>query len=150
MSVYVDSSVLVALYLPERHSEAAHGAVRALPQVPFTRLHELEMENAFALLVGRGAITAAEYEAVSAQWREDLEAQRLAPMPVDWDATLVKACELSSRHSKRTLARSLDVLHVAAAHVLGARTLVSADERQLAIAKASGLRIRDIRIASRA
>ena len=36
---------------------------------------------------------------------------------------------------------SLDVLHVASAQVLGCRRFVSYDERQLALAKAAGLRV---------
>ena len=57
MTTYVDSSVLVAVYVPERFSNAARQTVRAVPQVPFTQLHELEVPNAFELLVGRGSIT---------------------------------------------------------------------------------------------
>ncbi len=53
MTTYIDSSVLVAVYVPERFSKAARKAVRDVPQVPFTQLHELEVPNAFELLVGR-------------------------------------------------------------------------------------------------
>jgi len=42
-------------------------------------------------------------------------------------------------------ARSLDVLHVAAAHIARCDTFVSADDRQLAVAKASRLSILDIK-----
>jgi predicted nucleic acid-binding protein len=147
MTAYVDSSVLVALYVPERFSAAARKAVEALSQVPFTHLHELEVGNAIALLAGRSALDAAERDAVLGQVREDLEAQRLLQTHLDWDATFAKACEVSTRYSARSLARSLDVLHVAAAHVLGTRTLISADDRQLAVAKASGLRVVDIKTA---
>ena len=57
MTTYIDSSVLVAVYVPERFSTAARRAVRGAPQVPFTQLHELEISNAFELLVGRGLIS---------------------------------------------------------------------------------------------
>jgi predicted nucleic acid-binding protein len=56
VTTYVDSSVLVAVYVPERFSKAARQALRGAPQVPFTQLHELEIPNAFELLVGRGLI----------------------------------------------------------------------------------------------
>jgi hypothetical protein len=45
----------------------------------------------------------------------------------------------------KTLARTLDVLHVAALIEIGCEALVSGDERQTALAKAEGLRALDIR-----
>ena len=54
MTTYIDSSVLVSVYVPERFSNAARRTVRAVPQVPFTQLHDLEVASAFELLVGRG------------------------------------------------------------------------------------------------
>ena len=52
VTTYVDSSALVSVYVPERFSKAARGVLRAVPQVPFTQLRELEVPNAFELLVG--------------------------------------------------------------------------------------------------
>ena len=60
------------------------------------------------------------------------------------DAIVVYAVELSRARATRFLARSLDVMHVAAAQLLGCRTFVSADDRQLAVTRAAGLRPRDI------
>jgi hypothetical protein len=56
-----------------------------------------------------------------------------------------QAGDLSKLHSAKHLARSLDLLHVAAAHIATCTTFVSADDRQLAVAKASGLRTVDIK-----
>ena len=60
MKTYVDSSALVAIYVPERFSAAARRAVRGAAQVPFTQVHRLEVFNAFEMLVGRGTITRGE------------------------------------------------------------------------------------------
>jgi predicted nucleic acid-binding protein len=95
VTTYIDSSALVAVYVPERHSAAAHKTLRKLPQVPYTLLHELEVANAFALLLGRKSITAVEYRAILAQVRDDVEAQRLMPTALDWPQTFAGACELS-------------------------------------------------------
>jgi predicted nucleic acid-binding protein len=149
MTTYVDSSALVALYVPERFSNAARNAVRAAPQVPFTHLHELEVGNAFALLVGRGAITSTEHDAVRRQLREDVEGQRLLPTQIDWDEVFTKAAEFSTTYTARLFTRSLDLLHVAAAHLLDTRSFVSADDRQLAVAKATGLKTIDIKVERR-
>jgi predicted nucleic acid-binding protein len=149
MTTYVDSSALVALYVPERFSNAARTVVRETPQVPFTRLHELEVANAFALLAGRGAITRTEHDAVRGQLGEDVAAQRLLPTQVEWDDVFAKAAEFSAAYTAQLFTRSLDLLHVAAAHLLETRSFVSADDRQLAVAKASGLRTIDIKVERR-
>lgn len=145
MTTYIDSSVLVAVYVPERYSAAARNTLRKLPQVPYTMLHELEVANAFALLLGRKSITAVEHRAVRTQVRDDVEAQRLMPTALDWPETFAVACELSESYTPTHLTRSLDLLHVAAARALGCTVFVSADDRQLAAAKATGLKAIDIK-----
>ena len=145
MTTYVDSSALVPVYVPERFSATARRALRGAPQVPFTALHELEVPNAFALLVGRGLINDDEYRAIRVHLREDIEAQRLVPVALDWERVFASACELSETHSATRLSQSLDLLHLAAARAANCRVFVSADDRQLAVAKASGLRVVDIK-----
>jgi predicted nucleic acid-binding protein len=142
---YVDSSALVAVYVPERFSRAARRVVRGAGQVPFTVFHELEVGNSFELLVGRGLITRDESRAVQGQLREDLESQRLVAVSLDLERVFAEAIELSRLHTARLLARSLDLLHVAAAHVALCAEFVSADDRQLAVAKISGLEAVDIK-----
>ena len=145
MTTYVDSSALVAIYVPERFSKTARRVVHDTPQLPFTSFHELEVPNAFAMLLGRGLITGAEHRVIHAQLQEDLESLRLTRLPLDWDRVFAKACELSLAHTAKLLTRSLDLLHVAAAHTAACRSFVSADDRQLAVAKAAGLTVIDIK-----
>ncbi len=145
MTTYIDSSVLVAVYVPERFSASARRTLSHVPQVPYTLLHELEVANAFALLLGRRSITVAEHRAIGAQVRDDVEAQRLVPTAVDWPQTFAGACELSQSCTPTLLTRSLDLLHVAAAGAIGCKVFVSADDRQLAAAKAAGLKAVDIK-----
>lgn len=145
MTTYVDSSALVAVYVPERFSKAARRALRAVPQVPFTQLHELEVTNAFELLMGRGLISGEEHRDIHSQLREDIDSQRLARVSVDLEQVFRNAGEFSRAYSAKSLTRSLDLLHVAAAHVGVCTVFVSADDRQLAVAKATGLKIVDIK-----
>ena len=145
MTTYVDPSVLVAVYVPERFSKAARQIVRAVPQIPFTQIHELEVRNAFELLVGRNLITREECWAIQAQLDSDLESQRLARVPLDLDGVFTSASDLSRTYTSRYLTRSLDLLHVAAAQTIMCATFVSADDRQLAAAKATGLKVVDIK-----
>ena len=60
------------------------------------------------------------------------KAQRLYP----------KAIELAERHSATLGTRSLDLMHVAAALILGADLFLSFDERQRKAAEAEGLTVR--------
>lgn len=145
MTTYVDSSALVPVYVPEKFSKVARMAVRTALQVPFTTLHQLEVPNAFELLVGRGLITRAECRAIQTHLRDDLESQRLMPLPLDLELVFMAASELSRLYTAKFLARSLDLLHVAAARATQCATFVSADDRQLAVAKAIGLEVVDIK-----
>lgn len=145
MTTYIDSSALVAVYVPEQFSAAARARVSASQQVPFTELHRLEVTNAFGLLLGRGLLTEAEHGAVLAQLQDDVTARRLNAVAPDWADVFRSAGDLSGRHTPRVLTRSLDVLHVALAKVLACRTFVSADDRQLALARLAGLRAIDIK-----
>ena len=145
MTTYADSSALIPLYVNERFSESAESVLRRGGQIPFTALHQLEVPNAFERLVGRDLMTRAECDAVQRQLRDDLGSQRLILISIDLDDVFNKAAELSRRYAAKHLARSLDLLHVAAAHATNCTRFVSADDRQLAVAKASGLKIVDIK-----
>jgi predicted nucleic acid-binding protein len=118
-------------------------------QIPFTVIHRLEVTNAFEQLVGRSLMTREESRVVQRQLQEDLDALRLVPISLDLDQVFLKACELSAAYAARYLARTLDLLHVAAAHEVTCTTFVSADDRQLAVAKASGLKTVDIKRGAR-
>jgi predicted nucleic acid-binding protein len=145
MTAYVDSSALIPVYVPERFSKPARAVIRTAGQVPFTALHELEVPNAFEQLVGRRLMTREQCQAVRAHLQDDVEHQRLVPVLLDFDLVFTRARELSGSYTAKFLTRSLDLLHVAAAHVARCTTFVSADDRQLAVAKASGLTTVDIK-----
>jgi hypothetical protein len=139
MTAYFDSSVLVAVYVAEVGSEAARRALSAESQAPCTPLHELEVRNAFRLLVGRKRITPREAVAVESHLDDDIAARRLVQVPIDLYEVFVRAEKLSARHSKQLLTRSLDILHVAAALELSCGRFVSFDARQVRLARAAGL-----------
>jgi len=149
VTTYADSSALILLYVNERFSESADAALRDAGPIPFTALHQLEIPNAFERLVGRELMTREERDTVQRQLRSDVDSHRLTPISIDLDEVFAHASELSSRYAARHLARSLDLLHVAAAHASNCTKFVSADDRQLAVAKASGLKIVDIKRGAR-
>ena len=145
MNTYIDSSALVPLYVTERFSDAADAAATAAGDIPFTPIHQLELTNAFERLVGRRLLTRDECRRLDEQLEDDLDKGRLVAVTADLDTVVAHAVELSRAHAARFLARSLDLMHLAAAQVLECRTFVSADDRQLAVARAAGLKPLDIK-----
>ncbi len=147
MKVYFDSSALVKLYVTEEFSARARKEAQSTGQLPYTRLHELEVGNALRVLAGRKFLSVEEARLLLDQLEDDRQAHRLAEVAVDWPKIFHEAQQLSRAHSPKLLCRSLDILHVAAAVELGCKRLVSADDRQLALAKAAGLKVVDVRSA---
>lgn len=144
MKSYFDTSAVVPLYLPEIRSERAREEARRALQIPYTPLHALELTSAIHLNCGRGSISAAELRAVSLQIEDDLSAHRLRTTPLDLADVFASATDLAARHAAIVLCRSLDVLHVAAALHLRCAEIVTADERQLQLARAVGLEVVDL------
>ena len=60
-----------------------------------------------------------------------------------------QAESVSRRHTATLGVRSLDILHVASALVLGASAFVTHDDRQARLAKAVGLRVTTLRARGR-
>ena len=145
MTSYVDSSVLVAIYVPELTSARARRQVRASGSVPWSQLHDIEVRNALRLLCGRKVLSAADLAAVLAQLDDDIDAGRLLRVEVDWPVVFARAQALSEAHTATVLSRSLDILHVALAVELGCTQLVSADHRQVRLARLARLRAVEVR-----
>lgn len=136
---------MVAVYLTEAYSETARREIRKHASIPWTPLHDLEVRNAFRLSVGRRQIAEDELTALLRHIDEDLDKGRLVRPATDLGAIFRRAGELSQRHATKMLARTLDILHVAALQELGCETLVSGDERQITLAVSKGLEVVDIR-----
>jgi len=140
MGAYVDSSVLVKLYVTEPNSHVADALVRRLSApTPLTHIQELEIRNAVRLKQGRGELTAAEAQAALGDFQSDIGAGRYERPAYDLASTFDQAEILSQRYAAATNCRSLDLLHVAAAVKIGTREFVSFDARQRAAAHAAGL-----------
>ena len=145
MKTYFDSSAVVAVYVNEEYSPRARAELRKQTGLPWTPIHEVEVRNALRLLQGRDHIDADELAGLLAHIDEDLESGRLERPDIDLAAVFRRASRLSETHATRTLARTLDILHVAALAELKCSRLVSGDERQIAVAKAEKIRTVDIR-----
>ena len=141
MSVYADTSVLVSYYLSDANSVRANVLLNSVSDsLIFTRLHRLEFANALELGVFRGHFTRSQADET---WRDlvaDIRAGRLQRTAVNWPSVFRTATNLSRQFSATIGSRSLDLLHVAAARVLGNSEFLSFDQRQSELARAIGLR----------
>jgi len=142
MRSYFDTAVLLKLYVRESNSEDAVALIQEVaPPLPFSHLHRLEMKNAIQLKVGRKEITSAEGRRALSLLQQDLDAGLYRAATYDLAAAFARAEDLATRYAASTLARSLDILHVAIALEIESSHFASLDGRQRAIAKRAGMKI---------
>ena len=146
MTAYFDTSVVTKWYLPEPDSaDALRVRARFAPPAVLTHLHRVELVTAWHLKVFRREIAK---PIIDQAWGhvEDDVAAGIWQLP-DYDPVEVysEAESLSRRHTATLGARSLDILHVAAAIVLEASAFVTHDDRQARLAKVAGLRVTTLR-----
>ncbi len=142
MTAYADTAFLCSLHAPDAHTRRVVAWLqRHRAPLPFTGLHRLEFRNALRLRVFRREITAEQRESAIQAMLSDLAAEVFTSAEPPWPEVLLEAERLSAGHSENLGTRSLDILHVASALVLGARDFLTFDLRQAALAKAAGLRL---------
>jgi predicted nucleic acid-binding protein len=138
LNAYVDTSVFVSLYLPDRHSlEAQRLVSQAL--VWLTPLHIAEWTHAIEQHVFRKTISGDEaahlHNAFQTSIQRGVWLEVLVP-----DSALQRCAELARRYAAKFGLRTLDTLHVACALELNAGTFWTFDERQQKLAKACNLK----------
>jgi predicted nucleic acid-binding protein len=142
LKTYFDSGVLVKAYVFEAGTPEALALIRRVrPPIPLTHLHGIEIRNALRLKCGRSEITEAEMKAALRLFQGDIGAGRLEKASYELAGLFDRVESLSSKHAISTLARSLDILHVAAALEIGCKEFVSFDKRQRNLASLEKLKI---------
>ena len=142
MTAYFDTSVITKWYLPEPDSAGAlRVRARFAPPAVLTHLHRVELVTAWHLKVFRREIPREIVEQAWGHVQADVAAG-LWTLPVyDLVDVFSRAESISGLHTATLGVRSLDILHVAAALVLGASAFVTHDDRQARLARAVGLRV---------
>ena len=142
MKTYVDTSVLVSLYVTDANSPKADAWRQANPAaIDFTGFHRIELRNALSLAVFQQRLTSAEAQVAWQDVEQDVAAGLFMPVPVPWRQLLREAESLAEHHTPTIGSRSLDVLHVAAALTSGATEFCTFDDRQRRLAQLAGLRV---------
>ena len=142
MSYYADTGFLLSLHLRESTSQAATSRMSHIHDpLPVTRLVAIEFRNALRLGVFRQKFTEAERAAVWSAFSQDMAAALLERVEEDVVAVFAEAESLCDQFTVTTGVRTLDLLHVASARVLGRTHFLSFDRRQRELAIAAGLNV---------
>ena len=139
---YLDSSVVVKLYFPEPQTKVVSKTISTQRHaLIYTSFHELEIKNAIALKVFRNEISKASGDQIYRDLDNDFDRGILTRPVIDWSMLFAESVRISKLHTRSIGTRSLDILHVAAAIVLGCREFLSFDSRQLELAKKMDLNL---------
>lgn len=138
---YCDSSFLASLYVTSDvfNPQARKEASKFTRAIPYTLLNELELLNALRRGLGDGSLDQSAHDAVIRDIDADEADALLKRADLNQIKLYEKARELSKKHTSALACRSLDILHVASAVVLGAKKFASFDHRQRKLAAAIGL-----------
>ncbi len=140
--VYVDTSVLVTLYVREAKSRKASDWIRGNNKaIPKTMLHELEFTNAIRLKQFRHEMIDSEAETIFKRLHEHETAGIYFTPVINWPDLFYRALTLSKKFTGSMGSRSLDILHVALAELIEADRFFTFDVRQSQLAQAVGLKI---------
>jgi predicted nucleic acid-binding protein len=142
MKSYADTSFLVSLYSSDVNSARADLWRQANPvPLAFTPLHALEFRNALWQSVFKKARNPNDVREVLQEIETDITAELLVKPTGDFDEVWKLARDLADAHTMALGARSLDILHVAAAQWLQVEELVTFDHRQSALVLRIGLKV---------
>jgi predicted nucleic acid-binding protein len=140
VAAYCDSTVFIALYLPDRHAQDLMRLVADFrPRFLVTPLHKAEWSHAVFERVSRGDLTSADAQQVLARFeRDSVRRWREAEMP---EGAMERSMELVRRFGKTLEATTADAMHVACALGLRASQFWTVEKRVADLAAAAGLAV---------
>lgn len=133
--IVTDTSFLFSLFGSDGHTAAARGWVQQARQpIAVTALNRYEFANAIRFAAFRKVISPNDARASLAAFEADLRHGLLQLTFCDLAAVVAEADRLSELHTVSGGHRSFDILHVAAARVLKATTMLTFDLNQRKLA----------------
>ena len=145
MRRYADTSFLLSLAAQDNNSAAARAEMRRVGgslNLPLSAFGEFEARNALRGAVKRGHLTPGDVRAAGLVLRWMMSRGHVTRRTLPWEPWLAEANRLSAALSATFGGRGLDVLHVAAARMLGAVEFLSFDGGQRTFAAAAGMTVR--------
>ncbi len=139
--VYLDASILFSLYYRDANTSAALALLKdAVPPLLVSALCELEAINAFSLRVFRKEMSVLNMSNAIRDLEADIESGVLHFQPLP-ESAFARAKSLAQSLTPAIGIRAADLLHVAAAIELGAKSLYTFDRKQHQTARAAGLKV---------
>ncbi len=133
----------MCVYLTQSDSPKALAFMRSFRDpLPFTPLHRHELRNAFRLAVFRKEIDAARRKVAFEDIESDLSDNILARVSIPWTDAFREAEQLGAVHTEHMGVRGVDLLHTGVALALGVKEFLTFDDRQAALARAAGLKVK--------
>ncbi|XOV71573.1 MAG: type II toxin-antitoxin system VapC family toxin [Verrucomicrobiota bacterium] len=151
MKVCADTSFIMKLLVSEPGSVTAAGLYRHLnrPRLPFTQIHQMEVESALAqkafIARNNGAkkdVVRREKAAGIAKLETWLQKSLLIETEIRWLECFDQTLKFLPLQSEKLGCRTLDLIHISIAICYQAELFVTCDERQAKAAKAEGLKTR--------
>lgn len=145
MGPFFDTGVALKLIVSEPLSGVVLSFVkkRGVP-VPVSKLIELEMGTALHAMAFRKHITTAQLATAKNLLAELTKEGKFLPMGLSVDEMAAESLRLSPSITLKTGCRTLDLMHIASARLIGCKEFVSSDQRQLKAAKIAGLKPIDL------
>lgn len=139
-SLYFDTGVVLKLIVEEPLSARVRSFVetRRAP-VLLTKLIEIEIENTLHALFFRGTITDLELTGARRLVADLLRRRLFQRVALSLDKVAAETLRLAPTVTSKTGCRTLDLMHIATATLIGSQEFISTDRRQLEAAKLSGL-----------
>jgi uncharacterized protein len=134
VNLFADSSALVKRYLADEHSDNLDEVLQGATNLAVAVLCPPEIISALCRRRRERFITKAQYEAAKTALESDLADTTVIQII---DAVVLQTLRLLEAHPLR----ASEAIQVASALVWGADKFISADARQCAAAKASGLSV---------
>lgn len=139
MNIYADTSFLVSLYVPDRHSAEAERRMASHPSVWLTPLHVAEWTHAIEQQVFQKASSRNEADLAHERFQQHRDDGVWVEVALP-DSAFDLCARLARHHGARLGLRTLDSLHVASALELKAERFWTFDERQRKLARAVRLK----------
>jgi predicted nucleic acid-binding protein len=139
--IYLDASFLFSLHFRDANTPAALALIKSAGSpLLISALCELEVVNAFSLRVFRKEISALNMSRAIRDLEADIESGVLQLQPLPQSA-FARAIAMAQSLTPSIGVRAADLLHVAAAIELGAKSLYTFDRKQHRTAQAAGLKV---------
>ena len=136
MSLYADTGIFIALYLPDRRSQQVQKLVAEFrPRFWVTPLHRAEWSHAVFQKISEKRVSSSEAGQIMAHFDRDREFGRWRDTQLP-DGAIERSMALAKEHGSRIKISSSDTLHVASALELKAMQFWTATPSTAALATA--------------